>query len=242
MHTIEKRRAVRTSKKNKDKELLRNERELDGLYKRKWETPWIKLDKPIQNGYVRNLVLRDDISRRKDADVFERIRKTLNKPMYCRNADFKVRKRKSGQYEEIEHHIFPIGEGRWEKLEWPEHFKKYFTYGTKYYTHPGGYTSSFTGYWFNTDWMFDYKIEPHYLTHYQPIDPDLESQIKVLEKKVWDDDKNRGRLTKLHGWPGRMSDDWCRADAWTRAMHRIMAAQIREWQENHYDGTNNWND
>jgi len=240
MKTINKRRAIRVKKQTNDKTLLQMEREVNALYRQKYSMPLIKLAKPIHNGYVRTLVLREDIARSPAGADLERICKRLNVPMYCRRADFKAKKHGKKTFEEIPHAIPPIQERAWDKLNWPEHFKKYFQFATRYYTLAGGYTHSMTGYWFLRDWMFETKVDKHFLTHYREVDPDLESKIAELEKKVWGDEKARARLTKLHGHRGRMADEWNRSEEYHREYLKLVKEQIKEFEDPHLEKEYDW--
>ena len=46
------------------------QKELSILYQALYSLGEIPLDKPIRNGWYKRLIMRSDISRRKDADVF----------------------------------------------------------------------------------------------------------------------------------------------------------------------------
>ncbi|MEL6557622.1 MAG: hypothetical protein AAFQ94_05515 [Bacteroidota bacterium] len=57
----------------REKRILAIDRELKKLYKAWSSMGYKKLDKPIKDGWIKHLALREDVARRKDAHVFQQI-------------------------------------------------------------------------------------------------------------------------------------------------------------------------
>ena len=99
-----------------------------------------------------------------------------------------------------------------------------------------GWAASFDGFWFNVpDWYFEWEVSDWYHTHYIPIDSELESRMSAVDDELWNNWKNRGRLTKLHGWHGRYHDDWYNSaqgtaaeEAWQFRMREIHDPEYKE--------------
>lgn len=158
--------------------------------------PLIPYDKPVRNGYKKYFVLRDDVKRRNDAEVFERILTIINTTVYSADTDFKVTRKvrrkgwrgkihKKKEIVEIPHFLRVIPKQQWEKLNWPSHFTKYFYYGVAQQQDRYGNVRRYEGYIFVNPYFFDTEIKEHFVTHYQKRDPDLESQIAKLDNKLW---------------------------------------------------------
>ena len=112
-------------KEQDNKKIISTVKELNELNKILRDTPWVKLDKPIQTGWTKCHKLRDDCASRDDADTFKRILDTIDVSVFCRKQDFKDRKgvvMNAG--------LKVIRENHWVKLNWPESYKKYFLFGT----------------------------------------------------------------------------------------------------------------
>lgn len=227
MQTLEKRRAVRQEKTQSDKELLALERQYYSLWKQKNAAPSILLPKPIQDGFKRHLVLRSDIANRGDSDIFRDILRKVSETQYSKDGSFTYYDYKLKKKVEMEKCFRPLGVGEFAQLfeprlrfmrqtQWTEQHKKWFNKEpkTKWWFKGNGWTKSFTGHWFSApDYYFEWLVEPHYLTHYKELDSDLESKLAKINATLWDNWKNRGRLTKLHGQRGYRHDSWHRSPA-----------------------------
>ena len=223
MKVIQKRRAIRQKKTDNDKQLLAIERELSRLCRIRASAPSILLPKPIQDGYKRHLVLRSDVANRTDAPILKEILKRISVVQYSKTEKFEKWDPHTKKFIPREKHLTPIGVGEFKRLTdktynggagWNEQHLKFFnkTPTTHWWIKEGGWTRSFEGHWFTGhDYWFEWYVEPHFLTHYKEPDPELESKIDRLYKKLWDNWKNNGRLHKLHGWKGWRHSEWSRS-------------------------------
>lgn len=57
----------------REKRIIAIDRELKKLYKAWYSLGYKKLDKPIRNGWIKHLILREDVARRKEAHVLQEI-------------------------------------------------------------------------------------------------------------------------------------------------------------------------
>ena len=233
MKSLDERREKRKEIESNDKKLLALEREYHKLLDIKWKMPSIPLPVPIQKGYKRFMTLREDIKRRKDADIIQQCLKKVNVTMYCDNAEFERKDWKTGKQIFINPELHPIGVGEWQKYvtleKWGERQRKYFDFGIRYWS-KYGYLKKFEGYWIKDEYMFVPKVEPHFLTHYRDVDPAVETRLKEVKSKLWDNWKNDGRLHKLHGWKGWKHDDWYESTA-PQIADDIMRMMVKEYEE-----------
>ena len=88
---------------------------LEHNYQAQRNLGWIDLDKPKFSGYVKILALREDISNREDAYLFDGIIKYFGTSVYSRKKDFRYRTRK-GKYEIIKPRIRNISKKEYEEL------------------------------------------------------------------------------------------------------------------------------
>lgn len=227
MKTIDNRRARRVVKEQRDKKLLSFEREHNELCKAKYELPWIKLDEPLQKGWKRFFVLRKDILNRDDAHVLKDVLRRVNNTQYCDNKEFEKYIWNKDVWVPMEHHTRPIGIGEAERdPTFNERHRKFLWKGADWWTHHG-WRKLFNGYWLKNQWMLEQQIEPHYVTHIQEIDPEIEAKLAHIDKKLYHDWKAYGRLIKLHGWKGWRHNDWHRSPP-----DDTLIKELRELYEN----------
>lgn len=172
-------------KARRQKELLKLDTERRKLEDIRRDYPTIELNPPIQTGWEKTFELRDDCTRRSDADVYRRILGVINRKVFCRRKDFVDKWSKKPVILELD----IIGEGQWEKLDWPEHYKKYFTFGdwvdrcctiTKKIYYKRGYK-------FNQPFYFVERIDPYLMTHRKVMDGEVEGRIGEINDKFYRD-------------------------------------------------------
>lgn len=188
------------------KEAVKIQQELNNLYKIKYKIDPLPLEKPIFNGWKRNLVIRDEIKQRADYGKILQTYKLLGThSVYSDRKDFIVNS-KSNKRAPIELHagiktirhpsymFFYSDKKRQDCIDTIKSVEKYLTYHYQMYM-----CSCDTNkldvdiikhkvfvphYSFRFPWMLEEVTKPHYLTHYTPIDADLESRITYLRNKV----------------------------------------------------------
>ncbi len=224
-------RAKRDYIESRDKKLFRLRKRMNEIYQLERGKPLIQLEKPIQKGFKKDFILRDDVARRRDSNDLQRILGAINHVVYCKNQDFKVKKWHSNQMEDIPHNLKHIPANQWDKLGWPEHFKKWFVYEER--PHVGKYSTFIVkGYWFKYPYMFTTRILPNFITHIKQIDTNLEKEKAEIDQYFT---QNNGwqRLQHLQG----RSDPW-RSSAATKLdiqMEEILRTEMEDYEDNYLD-------
>src|SRR4051812_19284598 len=77
-----------------DKQLIQLDKEEDRLYRQKMNLGWEALHPPVQKGWVRSFILREDIARSRYAFFFEAMLKKINTYEYSWRKDFKRKKKR----------------------------------------------------------------------------------------------------------------------------------------------------
>lgn len=165
-----------------DKQLIKFSKRLNAIYKEKREMPLIPLKPPIQKGWAKHFKMRDDISRRADAKDLARILKAIDLYIYSSKPDFKAKKFTTKQREDMPHDLKHIPEKSWAKLQWPEHFKKWFDLKTKIKHGVSGTTYEVKGYFFKFPYMFESEVIPHMATHRREANANLDREEKEIEQ------------------------------------------------------------
>lgn len=152
----------------------------------------IKLEKPIRSGWYKHLTLRDDISRRKDADILEEVLKIAGTKIWGRDrkhAD-KVWNKTNKRDEKIQ---FPgirkIPKWDFDKLS--IHAKKWFKpYDVRYKFGYGGYRRF---YCIVPRFYFKIAYSKAFITHRKVIDPLIEKRLDEIEHMIF-----YGKYLALH--------------------------------------------
>lgn len=179
-------RSVRTRKRTIKKDVIKQIRKKyqrsDVLWEAKRSVQWIPLEKPYQKGFVRFFTVREDVLRSADGEFFEGILKKINSYMYSDSRQFLKKKRKSGRriYVEKEQKLNNISLCSWSnpKFELTPRERQYFLKQEEYCPIRKIYK---TYYEFIEPWRFTLRIRPHMITHYKPIDSELEKEYAELE-------------------------------------------------------------
>lgn len=232
------RRENRKEFKREEKiKLLRLDRELRKLVDQKYDMPLVPLEKPIRNGYKKTFILRDDIARREDADVLWKVLKEVNTTVYCSRKDFIAKNYKTKKMEPIKHGFRPVSKPRWDELEalWtPREIKWFSKYS--YLTlescpvHKHGYLKGLCNCRYTTMPIFYVvdKIDIHYLTHYRPIDPDLETKISELRHYLYANDLYRKIWKYQTGALGYFEYGY--DDRKRKLINKCINSELYEWQ------------
>jgi hypothetical protein len=177
-----------------DKQLLRLYREDKALGLRAKNLGWEPLIPPVQKGWKRFFVLREDVAGSKHAEFFERILKKINTYDWSYRKDFKIRKRKFGK----KHYVvkpqillqpYPY---HFAKLDFTEEEKRFFHEEYRY-TRSGEMIKYYV---FNEPWRFVLRIRPNMIDKIKKIDGEIESRSKEIDNYL-DENDFRNRLTKI---------------------------------------------
>ena len=168
------------------------------LEKQKRTMPLVPLEKPYQKGYVRFFVVRDDVKRSKLGDFFENLLAKINTYQYADNRKFQKKKKRRGRriYVPRKQELLSFRQREWEyaieKGKLVEEERKYFLKVERYNPDCKEFE---TYYEFAEPWRFILRVRPNIITHYRPIDFEIENELAGLNK-VLDDYKNWGIIQK----------------------------------------------
>lgn len=187
--------AKETLRGNRDRILYRTVREIDRLHKAKWNSPIIPLEEPYQRGWTRRYKLRDDATRRDDAQRLKYVLKLINTVQFSRDGI----KWPSFNGVEIPQALKVIPEKVFEGMKLSPAITKYFLHG--HYTEQSLYSSRIVvGYavHYKYKFYFVYDIQPNIVTHTRVIMPEVESRLSELYSVL---EKNGGwnRVDHLKG-------------------------------------------
>lgn len=172
----------RAIRKDVEKQIRKQYKRSRELWKIRRNLPLIPLDKPYQKGFVRFFVVRDDVKQSKDGDFFEGILKKINTYSYSENRKFLKKKRKFGRkiYVEREQKLRYITSFSWNdpKLGLTDRERQYFEKKEDYCPVRKVFG---TYYKFTEPWRFTLRVKPNMITHYKPLDLELEKEYAVLD-------------------------------------------------------------
>ncbi|MFK8274565.1 hypothetical protein ACI76Y_02650 [Capnocytophaga cynodegmi] len=205
-------RSLRTRKRLIKEAFEKYIRQQNKLWRKLWnqkrDIPLVPLPEPYQKGFVRFFVLRDDIARSKSADFFNQILEKINTYQYSDNRKFLKKKRKRGKKIQVPreqklHKIIEWQFPKYKKLEFNYKQQMYFVKTEEYNPHRKVFE---TYYEFRDPWRFVLRVKPYMITHYRPLDLDLERELAQLDKLL-DNHKVRGIIQKKivgrsYGWKG----------------------------------------
>ncbi|MBO9595315.1 MAG: hypothetical protein J7599_20590 [Niabella sp.] len=188
------RQKMRLRYKDFDKQLLELNSRLDTLYEKRRNLGWEPLTPPVQKGWKRFFVLREDVAAGRLADFFEQLLKKINTTDYSWKKDFKIRKRKRGRkiYVVKEQRLLAPCEWQFRKLDFSLQEQQLFY--EQWQTDKYGHSSK--RYIFSEPWRFMLTVKPNMIDKKRVTDPELESEIQQIRQYL---KKNRYdfRLEKL---------------------------------------------
>ena len=168
------------------------------LEKQKRTMPLVPLEKPYQKGYVRFFVVRDDVKCSKLGDFFENLLAKINTYQYADNRKFQKKKKRRGKRIYLPRKQELLSFRLWEWVDAIEKGKlvaeecKYFMKVERY----NSVCKRFEIYYeFAEPWRFMLRVRPNIITHYRPIDLEIEHELAELDK-VLNDYKNWGIIQK----------------------------------------------
>ncbi len=179
-----------------DKQLIQLNKERDKLSRQIRNLGWEPLVPPVQKGWKRCFVLRQDVARSRNADFFETILKKINTQDWSHREDFKVRKRKKGRKYYIVKTQFlrKLYEGDLKKLDFSAKELEYFheVWESDWRRQP------VKRYVFTEPWRFVLQVRPNIIDKVKKRDAVLEA--RKSEINTWFDRNGYCyRLDKLRG-------------------------------------------
>ncbi len=168
----------KNTKKESYKKYLRLVAERAKIWEAQSNLGYVELEKPIHNGYLGFLVLRDDIANRKDGTILAGLLKKYSTIEWSRTKDF-IRGRKKCS-ETIQPKLVEISEYEYEKLDIK--IKDYFrvTWVKGWFEYRKCYVLDFPSYY------MVFKKKKDYITHRKVIDGTLEAEESFIRDKIWE--------------------------------------------------------
>lgn len=166
-----------------DKQLLQLDKRRRELTKKKRNLGWEPLIPPVQKGWKRFFVLRDDVARGKQADFFQHILDRINTYDWSYRKDFMVKKRRFGRKKYVvkEQRVLEPLEYQFKKLCFTEREQQFFhiEYSMKKWSR-----EPVKRYVFVEPWRFVLRVKPNIIENIRIKDPKLESEIQQLNNYV----------------------------------------------------------
>lgn len=217
---------IRKKKQDKEKLIRREYKKREQLYKIKREIQPVPLEKPYQKGFVRFFVLREDLAKTKMADFFNHLLDKINTYQYSPNRKFQKKKRKRGKKIDVERpqKLRRFSEYEFfncKKINLNDKERSYFIKVEDYCHH----RKQFVAYYeFRDAWRFSLKVKPYMITHYKPLDIDLEAKIDELSDFL-DQHKVRGILQKKF---------FCHKNYWIQYKDPYNENYIKDFLKHHH--------
>lgn len=187
---------------SRDKYLLSLSKREDEIWNLIRKQPLVTLEKPYQKGYVRKFILREDVALSKDSEFFQSILDCINNEQYSDNKKFRHKVKVKGKRKKVlevkRQYLSFVTFYDWihkkQFVDFTAKQKNYF-----YLTEVRGWDGKLQQvYKFTEPHMFVLKVSPNIITHYKPLDLDLEKERKHIRNYIRNNGLD-GRLYKLHG-------------------------------------------
>lgn len=185
-----------------DKKLLQIGKEESKLFKQKRSLGWEPLIPPIQRGWKRFFVLRDDVARSKHALFFENILAKINTQDWSHRKDFKKKKKRFGRkkYEVRPQSLLRPYEWQFQKLGFTDAEKQFFHEVWEMDCR----RQLVKRYVFNEPWRFVLRVRPNMIDKVWKTDAVIEKRLQEIDNYL---NRNgyENRLSKLLHGQGRYS-------------------------------------
>jgi hypothetical protein len=184
--------------KDFDRQLIALYKEERALYQQRRNLGWEPLIPPIQRGWKRFFVLREDVVRSRQAAFFENILAKINTKGWSHRKDFLIRKRKYGRKKYVvkEQKLLQPDEYCFLKLNFSEAEKKLFHVE---YHFERWKQKPVKKYVFNEPWRFVLRIRPNMIDKVRARDEWLEARLKQINNYLERNNYRKRQTKLLHG-------------------------------------------
>lgn len=183
--------------KDFDKQLIKLFKEERDLRKQINNLGFKELKPPVQKGWIRHFILRDDVVNGPHAVFFENILKKINTYEYHWRRDFKIKIKRFGKkfYIVKEQQLRKLWEYRFRELEFTDAERQFF-YEV--------WEPDYDGKWhkricFKEPWRFVLVIRPNMIDKERIVDGALESRKKQIENYLEKNDLDGRQMRLLFG-------------------------------------------
>ena len=199
---VDKRRGKKLFHKEKDIDLIRLWHKQHRLQQSKRNWNWVELPKPERSGYEKKFIIRQDVAKGfpNELKVYQDILNRCNDVVGCSDKNFMKKNAQTKKKEPIVLKLKYILPHEWRELPTDKH-RSQFVFVIK----EDLKGKKFHAYEVRDPWMFVEQIKPHYITHRLVIDPQLDSELALIENKI---ERNNlwPAFAKLMGWRGNFKD------------------------------------
>ena len=208
---------------DRDKRLLRLNRERRALLILRRQK--VKIDPPVQRGWVRRWRLTQRSQLRQDAAVLSTLLSALNSERFFWRRNFRRGKHARRRWKETSQELRVLHEWEWVRLGWPEIWKeRYFRLHM---------TTGWGGRWavtysFIREDCFELYTDRHFITELPLLQPEVESRLEEIEAAIGFDGQNR--LNHLTGGRYRHGPDDRQRYRERFDRRRIRLALLGDWE------------
>jgi hypothetical protein len=198
------RRKKRLQKKEQDKKLMHLYHEFKRLQREQQNLGFADLIPPVQKGWKRFFVLRQDVVVSKDGKFFQELLEKINTTTFSHRKDFKKKRKKNGKRVDVDRIQKPkeFMECEFRKLALTEREKLFFKEEWRFCYRNRLYKV----YVFTEPWRFVLRVKPNMVTQVRIIDPLLKQRADEIDNYL---ERNSlyGRVFKVMGnhhrysWP-----------------------------------------
>lgn len=184
-----------------DKRIIRLFKERRELEKRKRNLPMIDLNPPIQKGWKRYFVVREDVRRSKQGVFYENLLRKINTTQYSDTKEFRKKKKKAGRkiYEPKKQDLYIIYPHELVKLKITPAELLCFNLKIKEKVINKKIVETYY-YEIIESWRFVLRIRPNLIDKVKAHDNELEQRIDELYDALFRDYANHSRLKKLRDY------------------------------------------
>jgi hypothetical protein len=177
-----------------DKLLIRKHKEEIAIWSAMRNLEWTELKPPIQRGFIRSFVLREDVARTRRAPFFQKILDKINSHQWSHRKDFMKKRRRFGKkvYVVTEQSLSDVSDWDFSR-KFTDEEKVYFE---EIYIHYGKSKVPYRFYRFLETWRFVLKVQPNLITKVRVKDLDLEKKGSDIDR-FFSVGNRRARLHKL---------------------------------------------
>ncbi len=184
-----------------DRQLRQLNREESKLWQQKQKLGWEPLFPPVQKGWKRNFVIREDVARSSKAAFFEEILQKINTKDWSSRKDFLIKRRKFGRkiYVVKPQYLKKLDLWEWRKAAFSEAEQQFFE--SVFSIDKRGYVKQ--QYVFTEPWRFVLKIAPNIIDKVRIKDVMIEQRLDEIDNYITRNDY-KGRIQKIvyggDGW------------------------------------------
>lgn len=201
----------RLQKKDLEKKLIHLCKELKRINREQHNLGYADLVPPVQKGWKRLFVLREDVARTNDAIFFQQIIDKINIPVYSHRKDFKKRKKQKGKkiYVDSIQQLPVIELYQLRTIKLTEKELTYFDLERRY--DPKHWRLWRQVLVFKEPWRFVLKVAPNMITRVKIIDPALikaENELKnyLIKNDLWN------KMYKIVDGYAKYNSNWKKED------------------------------